>query len=362
MNRRKRILTVMAVLLITAIIWLRPRHNQPAEQPVTESTAVQTNQPALPAKSAVRRPVPPAAVPAPTAVPNPPVQNGAAVVESRINQIQTEIEKGYDQWRTPIEFHGKVVDENTNPVATASVHFVWTDLSPKGTSEKDTTSDQAGLFSLSNTNGENLIVQVSKEGYYAYQRFGAAFNYAGESQNFVPDAANPVIFQLKKKGLAEPLVHVQSPMGGPKGFRIAKDGTAVEISLMTGKAVPIGQGDLEVQCWTDNEGKTPGEKYDWKCQISVPNGGILQPTHELDVQAPLDGYRTADVIDMPANRGTDWSSHASRNYFLKLASGNYARISFEVVAGGDHFFQLESFLNPSGSRSLEFDPQIAINP
>jgi hypothetical protein len=34
----------------------------------------------------------------------------------------------------------------------------------------------------------------------------------------------------------------------------------------------------------------------------------------------------------------------------------------EMVAGGDHFFQLESFLNPSGSRSLEFDPQIAINP
>ena len=228
--------------------------------------------------------------------------------------------------------------------------------------EKDTISDQDGLFPLSNTNGKNLIVQVSKEGYYSYQRFGAAFNYAGENQNFVPDTANPVIFRLKKKGVAEPLVHVQSPMGGPKGFRIAKDGTVDEISLSTGKAVPPGQGDLRVQCWTDNQGKAPGERYDWKCQISVPNGGILQSTNDLDFQAPLHGYQTADVIDMPAKLETDWSSHASRNYFLKLANGNYARMSFEMVAGGDHFFQLESFLNPSGSRSLEFDPQIAINP
>jgi hypothetical protein len=360
MNKRKRIFIVVALSLIAAFVWLWPRH-RPAEQPVTESVTAETNQPASPAKSAARRTVP-AVASAPTTVPNPTAQNGAAVVENRINQIQTEIEKGYDQWRTPIEFYGKVVDENTNPVANASVNFVWTDLSPKGNSEKDTASDQDGLFSLSNTNGKNLIVQVSKEGYYPYQRFGAAFNYAGENQNFVPDAANPVTFRLRKKGVAEPLVHVQSPMGGPKGFRIAKDGTTDEISLTTGKAVPAGQGDLRVQCWTDNDGKASGEKYDWKCQISVPGGGILQSTNELDFQAPQYGYQTADVIDMPARLETDWSSHANRNYFLKLANGTYARISFEMVAGGDHFFQLESFLNPSGSRSLEFDPQIAINP
>ena len=362
MNKRTRIFVVLALLLIAAAVWLWPYHNRPAEQPVTESATAETNQPAaLPVKSAARRTAP-AVTSTPTAVPNPPAQNGAAVVENRINQIQTEIERGYEEWRTPIEFYGKVVDENTNLVAGASVHFVWTDLSPKGNSEKDTTSDQDGFFSLSNTNGKNLIVQVSKEGYYSYQRFGAAFNYAGENQNFIPDAANPVIFRLKKKGVAEPLVHIQSPMGGPKGFRIAKDGTADEISLTTGKAVPPGQGDLRVQCWTDNQGKAPGEKYDWKCQISVPSGGLVQSTEDLDFQAPLTGYRTSDAIDMPAKLESDWSSHVKRNYFVKLANGNYARMSFEMVAGGDHFFQLESFLNPSGSRNLEFDPQIAINP
>ena len=361
MNKRKRILIVVALLLIAAVVWLRPRHSQPSEPSVTESTTTDASQPTSSAKAVVRRPVP-AVASAPTTVPNLPSQNGAAIVESRISQIQTEIERGYDQWRTPIEFYGKVVDENTNPVANASVHFVWTDLSQNGTSEKDAASDQDGLFSLSNTNGKNLIVQVSKDGYYSYQPFGAAFNYAGENQNFVPDAANPVIFRLKKKGAIEPLVHVQSSMGGPKGFRIPKDGGAVEISLTTGKAVPAGQGDLRVQCWTDSDGKAPGQHYDWKCQISVPGGGVLQSVNELDFQAPENGYQTAEVIDMPARLEADWSSHAKRNYFLKLANGTYARVSFEMVAGGDHFFRLESFLNPSGSRNLEFDPQIAINP
>ena len=90
----------------------------------------------------------------------------------------------------------------------------------------------------------------------------------------------------------------------------------------------------------------------------MPNGGILQSSNELDFEAPLDGYQPEDEIDMPANREADWGDSAKRRCFLKLAAGNYARISFEMIAGGDHFFEVESFLNPSGSRNLEYDPQL----
>ena len=254
---KKRIFIVL-LLLVVAGVWLWLRHNRPAEQVLTESPVAETNQPTTP-QSRQRRTAP-ASAPTPASVPNPPAQDGAAAVESRINQIKTEVERGYEEWRTPIEFYGKVVDENTNAVANADVHFVWTDLSPKGNSDKQTTSDGSGLFSLRNEAGKHLMVQVSKQGYYSYQPFGAAFFYAGENQNFVPDAANPVMFRLKKKGVAEPLVHVQAPIGGAKGFRVARDGTGVEISLATGKTVPSGQGDLRVQCWTDDQSKPRGEK------------------------------------------------------------------------------------------------------
>jgi hypothetical protein len=357
MNKRRGIFTVAALTLTIVGVWFWLLHQRSLRQSV-QSGEAETNQPSLSDKNMRQRPTAKATGPKPS---NPTVQAPDSVVENRISERAAELGNGYAEWRTPIEFYGKVVDDNTNPVAGAGVHFIWTDLSNEGTSTKDVMSDEQGRFVLSNSKGKNLIVQVSKKGYYSYEPFGAAFNYAGENQNFSPDSANPVIFRLKKKGVAEPLIHIQSALGGAKGFRLPKDGTPVEISLTSGKVVQSG-GDLRVQCWTHNQGKTPGEHYDWKCHISIPDGGLVLSSNEVDFLAPSEGYKTGDVIEMRSEGGNDWSSHAKRLYFLKLANGHYARINFEVVAGGDHFFQLESFLNPSGSRTLEFDPQIAINP
>jgi hypothetical protein len=349
---RKRIYIIL-LLPLALLVWLFLHRNRQIEPSAAlPSAATATNGQG----ETTRKRAATAASAASSSVPAPPVQNGAAVVENRINQVKADIEQGYQEWKTPIEFYGKVIDENTNSVSDANVHFVWTDLSPLGNSEAETTSDGEGLFSLKDVSGKHLIVQVSKPGYYSYQPFGAAFFYAGENQNFVPDAASPVVFRLKKKGIAEPLVHVQAPMGGPKGFRIAKDGAAVEVSLATGTTVPLGQGDLRIQCWTSDQ-TAPGQKYAWKCQVSVPNGGLLETSGGLDFEAPLNGYLASDVIDMSTNLESDsWSSQATRTYFLRLANGTYARTSFQIIAGGDHFFQIESFLNPSGSRNLEFDP------
>ncbi len=169
-----------------------------------------------------------------------------------------------------------------------------------------------------------------------------------------------VVFRLRTKGAGEPLIHLQSPLGGGKGFRIARDGTPVEISLSSGKIVPAGQGDFRAECWTDDQDKQPGQKYDWKCRLTVASGGLIQYTDAFPFQAPSDGYKLSDEINMPANLSSDWSRQFKANYFLKLANGNYARISFEMVAAGDHFFKVESFLNPSGSPNLEFDPNNVI--
>ena len=38
------------------------------------------------------------------------------------------------EWKTPIEFYGKVLDQDGNPVAGATAGIVWTDLSSKGSS------------------------------------------------------------------------------------------------------------------------------------------------------------------------------------------------------------------------------------
>lgn len=344
MKTRKTIIYALLVVVAGIAIWYGIH-----KRPVVRPTSVETNQASVASQSSQATALP-AATPDPT-----PESNPAAWIEKRRKQMDEDRQKGLNEWRTPIEFYGKVVDEKANPVAGAQIDFDCNDLSPKGTSFYHTQSAADGLFSIRGISGNLLAVKASKQGYYAYQPFGAAFYYAGQNQNFVPNAANPVIFRLKKKGVTEPLVHIQAPMGGAKGFRITRDGTPLEVSLMTGKAVALGQGDLRVECQTDDQGKPSGQKYNWKCQISIPNGGLVQSADDLDFEAPIDGYHASDVIDMPATLETDWSSHVRRSYFLKLANGNYARMSFEMVAGGDHFFQMESFLNTSGSRNLEYD-------
>jgi hypothetical protein len=249
-----------------------------------------------------------------------------------------------------MEFYGKVVDEKTNAVPNAEINFSWTDLSYTGNSMRKTRSDDGGLFALQRTRGKNLIVRVSKDGYYAYEPFGLAFNYAGDVVNFVANSTNPVTFRLKKKGPTEPLAYCK------RKFSVARDGSPTGVDLKRCETASPESSSLVVQCWTEDLSAKAGQKYNWRCRISVPGGGIQKYMDEFPFQAPVEGYASADEISMPVSLGDDWGRSAKRSYFLKLANGNYARMTFEMIAFNDHFFQIESVLNPSGSRNLEFDP------
>jgi hypothetical protein len=284
------------------------------------------------------------------------MENGSEEqIQQRRDQMENALQAGLSEWRTPIEFYGKVIDENSNPVPGASVHFVWTDLSDKGNSEKDTMSDGNGFFSLSNTNGKNLIVRATKEGYYSYQPFGVAFNYAGENQNFVPDAANPVVFRLKKMGTAEPLAVFE------KTFQLSVSGKPLEISLKTGLPAAPGEGDLVAEFFKQSPQNSADHVYDWTLKITTPNGGLALFTNELDFFAPVSGYTPSDLIEMKTSLGNQWQSQIKRRYFVQLSGGKYARISLDFMSHNGSL-QIQGFNNPSGSRNLEFNPQLTISP
>ncbi len=272
--------------------------------------------------------------------------------EQRLKEKADAQERGLNEWRTPIEFYGKVVDENGNPVEGAQIEFSCTDLSPAGNSYYRTTSDADGLFSLNNVQGKLLVVRsIVKDGYYVSKQNRNNFFYAGENENFIPEFGNPVVFHLRKKGQAEPLITFK------KSFRIPRDGTPVEINFLSGKTTALGSGHLRVECWTQDKGRKSGQMYDWKCLITVPSGGLQIATNEFNFLAPEDGYQAGFEIDMPET-ASNWSSDVEYKFFLKLADGKYGRMTFAMIAGGDHFCMIESSLNPSGSRNLEFDPAV----
>ena len=249
-------------------------------------------------------------------------------------------------WQAPIDFYGKVVDENTNPVPGVNIHFNWSELPERGGERtSDTQSDSDGLFSLHGKRGAALTVSFSKQGYYSSGRGEQTFSYA-LPKAISPDPRDPVIFRLRKKGIGETLIGVK------QNYRVARDGTPLGIDLATGKAGTGGSGDLVVQCWTDDQGKPSGAKYDWHCILTVPGGGMVPTDGEFPFLAPENGYALTNEIAMPADR-TNWTSDVDLKFFYRVADGRYGRMTFSMIAGGQHFCMINSVLNPSGSRNLE---------
>lgn len=251
-------------------------------------------------------------------------------------------------WQTPIEFYGKVVDENSNAVAGANVGFHWTEIPAEdGNRTTNTESDTEGLFSLHGQRGPSLMVSVSKEGYYAPHRGQWGFKYGpGGNPDFSPDARNPVVFSLRKKGVPETLVALK------RNYPVARDGTPLSIDLVTGATSTREAGNLVVRCWTEDQGKSSGQKYDWHCRVTIPGGGIVPTDEEFAFVAPETGYKPSTEITMQAERA-DWTSDVDLKFFFRLADGRYGRMTFSMIAGGQHFCMIDSVLNPAGSRNLE---------
>lgn len=224
-------------------------------------------------------------------------------------------------------------------------------------SEYTRTTDTEGCFSIGNIVGLTLAVAVSKEGYKGIPQndsrtvtSSGVFEYGLESIQgpHQPDKNTPVIFRLYKIGPTEPLLKI-----GEKNFRMTRDGTPLSIAVDE-----QGARQVVLRCWNEELNRPVGQRqYDWKLEVSVPNGGLLVRKDAFAFEAPQDGYARSDTVDMPAALGNQWRSFAERSYFIRFEDGTFARAKLEMHPGGDHFVAWESFLNPKpGSRNLEYDP------
>ena len=253
---------------------------------------------------------------------------------------------------TPITFYGKVIDQNGDPVPDATVNYGALDKFDAPGSQYQGKSDANGKFSISDIAGAALSVGVRKEGYYMIDGKSANTFAYGVGPDSVrqepPTKDNPAIFVLQKMGMTEPLIHISS-----RTYRAPRNGTPVEVDLTTGRM--SGQGHLRVEAWTEDRTKDAKQHYNWRCRISVPQGGLVERKGQFDFQAPADGYKPSDDIVM-LQTAEKWQPQGQREYFVKLNDGRYARVQLKMIAQGNHFFRLESYLNPSGSRNLEFDP------
>jgi len=342
MKPKKAVWLIIIVLCLGSVWLLRPRKETPSADSTSEASSV----PAVAEQSSNGINSPDNFSEQSTSVTE--QKDFFTLREAEMKQTSEEVN---NQWRAPIDFYGKVVDQNGNPVFGANIAFGLNNLDGQSTIE--TISDELGLFSLTGRQGKHLSVRIGKEGYSISKLNPTGFFYAGSNEDFVPDVGNPVTFYLYKRGKAEPLLRAEARL------KIPLKGQSTKIDLAAGKVAPSG-GDMEIVCVSDYEGRATNRTFDWHMKITA-SGGIIESAKEFDFVAPEGVYHPTVEISMPATMTNGWQEVVERKFFLKLANGNFARVSFRFYSYNG-VLRLESFVNPSGSRNLEYDPAVQPKP
>jgi hypothetical protein len=287
--------------------------------------------------------------PAPTDNDSPISLKTMSVQEATRLYVQRELKDQYYDWKRPINFYGKVVDENNQPVPGAAVHLQWNTIDAAyGTKYAQMSSDGEGLFSLTGERGKVLEIGVKKDGYYSVDRGGADlfFEFADPSNSewYEPDPNNPVIFHLRKKGEGTKLVmkalviplnqnHPQSRIDLKSGF-IRPDGV-LTITLDKSKYLPGNQA------------------FPWTVTLSMAEGGLAETNDQFPFLAPDTGYTNTVTMDMTNLDRSVWRGDMTKTYYFYLPSDNiYGRMT--VNASSDLPVNLSYAYNPTpGSRVLE---------
>jgi hypothetical protein len=285
---RNIIIALAAFLVVAASIW----------------TAAQRKSPARPLFHAISKPSP-LATPAPTTSatkflasmrqqPGGPYQPTDPRWEER-RRLRRE-DPQYE-WKTPIEFYGKVLDQNEQPVPGVEVSMNWTDMSPNGTSAATVTTDAEGRFSITGIQGKNFGVRsLKKDGYLeAVKSNPRSFEYAGfwKPTYHEPDPNKPVIFHLRKKGDPAPLLFSE-------GKFVVTFGTQSQIPMpKVARAGVVSPVKVTV---FENDVKTRR----WKARIWMEEGGIQPALEEFPFTAPLEGYHASIDLDQKSPRPPGW--------------------------------------------------------
>ena len=257
-------------------------------------------------------------------------------------------EKGADRdfdWKRPIEFYGRVVDQNGDPVPHTHVRLQWSDSSESGATESNIKTEADGSFALRGVKGKSLSVLPQKNGYTLLREGNEiAFEYADPTLPWFhkPDSNKPVLFRLFKHGKPDQLVT------GKLEKPLKHDGTDTIIPLDS------SIGSLIVRSITAE--KTEARpKPDWSVNIELQEAMLKPTTEPFPSFAPGTGY-SATFHRAETFESETWSSNFEQNfYFVTQAPVRYGKIKIFFAASG-RVIRIEYWVNPSGERSLNSGP------
>jgi hypothetical protein len=146
---------------------------------------------------------------------------------------------------------------------------------------------------------------------------------------------------------AEPMVHTSIQSG------LACDGTPRKFDPLTGRR---DAGDLVATLTRNPVNIDGGKRFDWALTLGIEGGGLIPINDLYPNEAPADGYQSSVAINMPSD-AKNWTPSVVQSYYI-FDGKNYGRITINIMANYQPpptHFEIDSYVNPAGSRNLEFD-------
>jgi len=304
----------------------------------------------------------------PQAMAEPPLMLAMAEKEQKFRE---DVERG----NKPINFWAKVVDQNDRPLAGAVVIFGvrgWTtgpDLDvgviPKFR-ELRLVSDANGHVKATGERGDAATVRsVQLEGYVMSEASRIRLLPSNRPSPMAPisSADNPILIRMWRKLSPERLVFTS------KGLSVPCDGTPVYLDLVTGKSgTNSAPCDMVLTLLREPQDllRNQIKQFNWSLDIQMPDGGLQTNVTEFPYLAPADGY-TNRLYQAYLTNEAGWKRVAELALFIHNRRGqHYGHVKFRVEGGWGEgpviFLRYEAIINPAGSRNLEYDWKLRIEP
>ena len=251
-------------------------------------------------------------------------------------EIRNPILTVADAYVTPIEFYGKVVDQNNNPIVDAEIAVIINNRHFLPSTNRFTMhSDSNGDFAIKDQQGASVSINVSKAGYMVISRgqtnvthSGGLFDYAikDDKGNCYKNVANPTRFMLFKIGEKQDLHHIKEML-----YDIPLDGSPYEICLdadqKNGKHRIIVSFKGEYQFLNVK----PDNPFSWQFSSKIIGGGFVKRKNAYDFIAPEIGYMETLFYDYPSKLNRDdWKLTIKCDYFIKFSDSVYGRVIMSV--------------------------------
>lgn len=248
-------------------------------------------------------------------------------------------------------FFGRVVDQNGESVPNAmvsgyirhwrkSMAYIDADIVRFS---KNTDSD--GKFEIRDVKGDGVFLDsISRTGY----------QFVKPNNPKLPSVfgtkETPAVFKLWKFGKKEPLV-IKT-----KRWKLVPDGRWYTFDLLNGERLVDNSagGDIRIAIQRP-EGVDMSQKYAWELKISAVDAGIIETHDEFMNLAPLDGYQTEYIWNLPVT-DPNWTPLLNKSFYFKSRNQkHFGCVNLEVHSAYQEASAifLNYRINPHGSPVLE---------